>query len=380
MKQVYLLLTAILFLSACSKKTYLERSNQDKALQDAVKSVVKNGNSDAKALEAIPVLYAKIKTEKLDAIAAYQSGTDLGRWDKIIGQYEKLQEASIAVNSSTIARELIKAEDYSEIIRQQKTLAAADYYQSAITLLNKGGRDNAKKAYAQFKKTGSYVSNYQDATAKMNEAFEKAVVDVVVNPVEDNSYFSNNGWGNWGMNYSKEYFQQKLVRELNNQGDRFPARFYSDYELQRDTVQPEWAVDLRLRNMNIPQPYRNQYTRQASASVEVGRDTAGNPVYQTVYATIYITKMSFTAQGDMEVQIRDLVNRKTIGYRNIREEYRWQEEQATYRGDSRALSSADWQLINRTSFDTPRREDILSEIYRKQYPNVKNMIVQYSGW
>ncbi|HNP53578.1 MAG TPA: hypothetical protein PKK69_03130, partial [Ferruginibacter sp.] len=93
-----------------------------------------------------------------------------------------------------------------------------------------------------------------------------------------------------------------------------------------------------------------------------------------------ITKMSFTAQGDMEVQIRDLVNRKTIGYRNIREEYRWQEEQATYRGDSRALSSADWQLINRTSFDTPRREDILSEIYRKQYPNVKNMIVQYSGW
>jgi hypothetical protein len=90
--------------------------------------------------------------------------------------------------------------------------------------------------------------------------------------------------------------------------------------------------------------------------------------------------MSFTARGEMEVQIRDIQNRKNIGFRNFRDEYRWEEERATFRGDSRALSPGDWQIINRSGFNTPRQEDIVREIYRRIYPSVKNYIIQNSDW
>lgn len=369
----------MLLLSACSKKSYLERQDEDKALLDAIKQLNKD-DLDDKASYALPILYEKIKSTRLRNISNATNSRDLPRWDKIVNNYERLQDAYVAITGSPAARKLVVAEDYSQVLNDQKQQAAEEYYTSAENYLQKSGRDNAKKAFSHFKKANEFVPGMKDAAAKMDEAYTRAVIDVVINPVEDNSFFSNNSWGIWGRNYSNEYFQQTLLRELNNQGKNFPAKFYTDWEAQRNQLNANWVINLRLRNMDIPQPFTNMYTRNASNRVQIGTDTAGKPVYQTVRATLYITRMSFTARSELEVQIRDIMENKNIGLRSFRDEYRWEEEQATYRGDSRALSSRDWQLINRTNFNTPRQEDILNELYRRIYPSVKNYIVQSTRW
>lgn len=83
--------------------------------------------------------------------------------------------------------------------------------------------------------------------------------------------------------------QQNLVRELGGRNSsRYPARFYTDWEARRDNVQPDWVVDLTLRNIYIPRPQSYGYSRNVSKQIESGRDTSGKPVYQTVYATINI--------------------------------------------------------------------------------------------
>ena len=378
MKRLFYLACSFCILVSCSKKNYLDRSDEDKALLDAVKKLNKEPG-DQKALEAIPILYSNIKQQRLSKINSYSNSNELSRWDKIVGQYEQLQAAYDAISGSPAAGKLVTPEDFSQVLSEQKKLAAADYYQSAENYLSKNGRDNARKAYSYFRKSAKFIPGYLDAQAKMEEAFKQAQVKVVINPVEDNSYFMNRGWG-WGPNYSNEYFQQTLLRELNSQGDRFPALFYADWEATRDRIDANWVIDLRLRNMDVPNPYTRQYNRTSSARVQIGTDTAGRPVYQTVYATLYVTQMSFTARGEMEVQIRDIQNRKNIGFRNFRDEYRWEEERATFRGDSRALSPGDWQIINRSGFNTPRQEDIVREIYRRIYPSVKNYIIQNSDW
>ena len=85
--------------------------------------------------------------------------------------------------------------------------------------------------------------------------------------------------------------------------------------------------------------------------------------------------MSFVAQAQMDVYIRDLVTPKTITNRSFREDYRWEVERATYTGDQRALNSQDWNIINNNNqFSTPRREEVLEELYRKLYPQVLNAI------
>ncbi|HSN61604.1 MAG TPA: hypothetical protein VLR49_11765, partial [Ferruginibacter sp.] len=315
-------------------------------------------------------------------IKSYQTGKDLSRWDKIIGEYNDLQEAYTAILNSTAAFKLVTPENFSTQLLETKQYAAEDYYNTASAFLDKTGRENAKKAYTYFKKTDKYIAGYKDVQSKINEAYESAIVDVVINPVEDNSFFSNSSWGSSGLNYSNEYFQRTLVRDLsyNNNNSNYAARFYSDWEAQRANVQPDWIVDLRLRNMDLPQPASYTYRRNRSAQIQKGTDTSGRPVYQTVYATVNITRMSFTARADMEVLIRDVETARTISNRNFREDYRWQEERASYSGDSRALDSQDWQLINNNNFYAPRRETVLEELYKKLYPQVLNNIRYSVDW
>lgn len=382
MKHILQTLALALVLTACgSNKGYLERSDENKALFDAVKRLNKN-SSDEQALEAVPILYKSVLQNKLAKIKSYQSGTDLGRWDKMLAEYNDLQELYSAIINSSAAFKVMTPQNFNTELLETRQAAAEEYYLQGNALLTRAGRENAKKAYSYFKKTDKYSAGFKDAPEKMREAYELAIVDVVINPVQDNSFFSNTGWGSSGLSYSNEYFQRTLVRDLSyeNNNSNYAARFYSDWEAQRANVAVDWIVDLRLRNMDLPQPYSNTYRQNRSAQIQNGTDTSGKPIYRTVTATVNITRMSFTARADMDVLIRDVETARTISNRNFREDYRWQEERASYSGDSRALSSNDWAMINNNNFYAPRREQVLEELYRQLYPDVLNNIKYAVNW
>ncbi len=381
MRQILYFAIAVFIFSSCkTSKDYLSKSDNDNTLFDAVKALKKR-SSDTTAINALPVLYDLAQQRHLKKINNYSSSREITRWDKIINEYTTLQEMYDAINEVDAASRIVTATNYQHIIYDLKQQAAEDHYAQAIIFLDKPGRDDARKAYNYFKKIDKWIPDYKDSKQRMDEAYQNAIVNVQVNPVQDNSFFFNTGWGNYGYNYSNEYFQQTLVRELGGKNSsRYPARFYTDWEARRDNVQPDWVVDLTLRNMNIPRPYSNTYSRNARKQIETGRDTSGKPIYQTVYATVNITRQSFTANAEMEVNISDVVNHKTISNISFREDYRWQEEYATYNGDSRALDANDWALINNNHYNEPRKEDVLNELYRKIYPQAKNRIIYAVDW
>ena len=382
MKQIIYIFCLIVLATSCrSSKNYLERSDADKALLDAVKKLNKNA-TDENATAALPVLYNSIQERRLAKITSLASSKEIARWDKIISEYEYLQQAYDAIIYSPAAFKLVTPQSFSSNLFDMKQAAATEYYDQADQLMLKSGRENAKKAYSYYKKADKYSPGFKDTKEKIVQAYEDAIVNVVINPLTDNSFFFNSGWGNYGYNYSNEYFQQKLVRELgNNNNNRYAARFFTEWEARRENIQPDWVVDLTLRNMDIPYPVTNSYTRNASARVQIGTDTAGRPVYNTVYATLNISRLSFTASADMELNVKDVKTRKNIRYRTFREDYRWQQERATYSGDSRALSAQDWELINNAGFyGQPRKEDILNELFKKIYPQVKNNISYAVDW
>lgn len=376
----YTLISLVILVSCKTNKEYLSRSDNDNTLFDAIKTLKKH-NSDTAALNALPVLYSAAQQRNLRKINSYSTSNNIDRWDKMINAYGTLQEMHDAIIESDAASRVVSPVNYQQTIYDLKQQAAADYYGLATEFLNKPGRNDAKAAYGYFKKADKLVPGYQDASLKMDEAYQNAIVNVVINPVQDNSYFFNTGWGNSGYNYSNEYFQQTLVRELKGiNSNRYPARFYTDWEARRDNVQPDWEVNLVLRDMNLPRPQTYAYTRNASQQVEIGRDTSGKVVYRTVYATVNIARQSFTAYANMEINIKDLVTGKNIVYNTFREDYTWQQEHATYNGDSRALSANDWALINNSYYNEPRKEDVLNELYRKLYPQVKNKISYAVDW
>lgn len=382
MKRYLLPIIAIVILSSCgSSKTYLERNDADRALQDAVKKLAKDKNDD-EAISALPILYNNIKLEHLAKIKSYNNSKDMGRFDLLIKEYEALQSAYNAILNNSAAFKIVNPQYFGTELLETKQAAAEVTYTAAESYLAKQNRDDAKRAYNLFKRTDKYVPGFKDSKTRMQEAYESAIVNIVINRVEDNSYFFNSGWGNTGYNYSNQYFQESLVRELQNTNgyNRYAARFYTDWDARRGNVQPDWVVDLRLRDMSIPYPITYNYQRQVSASVQEGRDTAGKPIYKTVYTTLNLSRRSFDATAAMEMNIRDIKTNRTISYRTFSNNYRWQEESGSYTGDRRALSNNDWAIINNNNYNSPRKEDVLEDLYRRIYPQVKNEITNQVDW
>ncbi len=75
-----------------------------------------------------------------------------------------------------------------------------------------------------------------------------------------------------------------------------------------------------------------------------------------------------------------MASRRIISNDRFRDQFNFQEEYATYSGDSRALNSNDWALINNNRYHVPGKEDVLSELYQRIYPQVKNRIYSAVSW
>ncbi len=377
---LHILLVALVFTSCKTSKDYLQRANEDKTLFDIIKKLNKSPN-DGDALKALPVVFENVTNLHVNKVAKYSTYKELSRWDKMLDEYAALQKIYDAVINSSAVSNVVTATNYQNNSYTTKQTAAEEYYNTALLLMQNQNRDEIKKAYTYFKKADKYVSNYNNAKTKMQEAFDAATINVLINPVQDNSFFFNTGWGNTGYNYSNEYFQQNLVRELGGQNSsRYPAKFYTEWEARRENVKPDWVVNLTLRNLDIPRPQTYTSQRNVSKQIENGRDTAGRIIYKTVYATIYTNQQSFIARGQMDVNITETTTRKYITSGNYNDEYRWQQETATYTGDNRALSGNDWNLINTQNFNQPTKEEVLNELYRKIYPQVRNKIAYSVDW
>jgi len=351
MKIFYLIVSIALLVSCKTSKPYMERADEDKTLFDIVKSL--NKRTDTAGVNALPVVYEKAAQRHLAKIQAYNNLRDLSRWDKLAKEYSILQDMHDAIVNSDVASTLVKPANYQNEVYDVTQGAAEDYYRQGVDLLN-GNRNDIKKAYAYFKKTDKWVPGYKDVKQKLIDAFNYATINVVVTDVKDNSFFYSTGWGNAGYTYSNQYFQETLVKDLGGSyATRYPARFYTQWEAQQNNIQPNWVVDLTLRNMDIPRPSIYNYSRTVSKDIGNGKDTSGKPVSQIVYATINFSKASFTARAEMQVLITDLDNHRTVATDSYRNDYNWENIRATYTGDRRAIDDRDWDIINNNRNNEP---------------------------
>jgi hypothetical protein len=124
----------------------------------------------------------------------------------------------------------------------------------------------------------------------------------------------------------------------------------------------------------------NSFTRTVSKDIQVGKDTSGKATYQTVTATLHITQTNISAQGDMEYHITDLSDHGNIEWNRIPANLNTQIETATYSGDSRALRSYDWTLVNNRQNAYLTDADIVDALYGQVYTQLRNRIESVTRW
>lgn len=377
MKNIIYLFAALFFLSGCGSSKYIAGNTvEDKALATALKKLDKNPG-DTSLQNSLKYLYNDAALAHLNNIERYGKLQNNDRYDKVISEYQSLQKLSEIIKSSAIARKFVTAPSYLDEIQKAKVQAADDFYQYGMQMVENGeDKQSYKNAYLAFQKANSYIPGYKDVKRQMNAAFQNSILDVVINPVTDNSsFYQSMGRNRFGNSFNSDMMQRSLVRDLGGDFNKnAPARFYTDIEASRARIDVDWIVDIMWTNLDIPYPITNTYTKNVSKEIEIGKDTSGKKQYQTVNATLYLTKRYFTAQGDLECRVTDAVTRKNVDLRRYTSRVDWSQEYGTYKGDSRALSEIDWAMINLRNPVLPSRDEILAGLFDKMYPQLRSGI------
>jgi hypothetical protein len=367
------LLAGIVLISCGTSQKFQASVSEDKPLFAAINELNKRPNNQ-KAQDDLKNFYEHSVTRHEENIDAYRSSDDPKRWDKILKELQALQHISSSISGTPGSSSLVKPKNFTAEIQEVRSLAAEEFYRQGSELLQTDNIESNVQAYQAFKQADKFVKGYKDVEKLIKEAYDRSLIHVVINPIEENNtvFPSFSTWGS-DFRYRPEEYQQALVRDLGARStDEVPAKFYTDADTRRQNVDPDWAVDIAWRHVDGRRSIPRNYSRRVSRNVQVGSDTSGRPIYKTVQATLHITQRNYTVRADLDYQLRNLENRETLDHGTVSDEVNWTESYATYSGDSRALSREDWWLINnrRGNNDSPSRGDILNTLMREMYPEL----------
>lgn len=254
MKKIIHLLTFASLLTSCSStKNYSHSKDAENDLQNMVQTLNKTpGNESAR--KALPVLYAETKQFHLSNIETFRAASQKGsiHWNDIILEYQALQNSYNLIKNSAGANLLVSPTNYESNIRQTKEEAGKYFYQLAESLLRKGGRKNSLQALAYFKVCDYYFPGYENVKSMISTAYQKTVINIVVDSLEDHSYFIKVDPAEKGFVSFNDLFQQNLKKILQDDflnGEK-PVAFYTNKEAATKNVRVDWIINLDLIKMS----------------------------------------------------------------------------------------------------------------------------------
>jgi hypothetical protein len=316
---------------------------EDKAYYDALKKLSKKQNDPQLRKDAVD-LYHQAVQQHSQRIDVYRNSMEQNKFDMIIAEYNSLQRINESIRTSAVFRE-VESKNYLNEIQTTKQEAAEMFYQSGLRNLDYGTKQDARKAYDDFRRTKQYVSGYKDVDRMMNVAYEASIINIMINPIQ-NSFPGMWNTSNWNYDPRFRLMHEQLIRDLGGQSGSNSFRYFSEMDTRRLDIRPDWVIDINWSYMSSPPNVINRYDRQVNKNIEIGKDTLNKPVYQTVKATLHITRYQ-NPSNDIDYRIVDVQTNQTLDWNRIQTSSNSQVyETATFSGDSRALSSNDWALVN----------------------------------
>jgi hypothetical protein len=139
----------------------------------------------------------------------------------------------------------------------------------------------------------------------MKEAFDLAVINVVVLPA-DNFGYQHSSYNN---NYNLTNINETVLNSLKyHSGNEF-VHFYSDWDARSQRVNIDQVIDMRFSNFNIGRTRDDRNTRDVTKRIVV-KETVYRPdsivyEYANVTAKITTTRRWMQSDGTLQVNIRD---------------------------------------------------------------------------
>ena len=379
--KLYMLFLAGISVIAFSCKTaskLYEKGNYDEAVEMAAKKLQKDPNDD-KLLDIIQRSYNYAVNDHESHIRTHATSSNELKWEWMYNEYASLQRMYNAIYKVPSLVQHINPVDYSSYLVTYSEKAGDVRYERGLAFMQQYDKQSYRNAYKEFQAVLGFKPGNRDAMQKMNEAYEYAVTNVVILPMQQQGGFVYSSYTIGGNN-----LDDQLIRSLQyNTGNEF-VKFYSAWDARSQHIRADQVVDMRLTTLNIGRYHDYRTTRKVSKEIVV-KETVYRPdsivkQYGWVYADITSTQRTMNSDALLQVNVRDNDGHWQWSD-NFNASHNWSTEFATYTGDTRALSASDKQLVDRRQDFPPTENEImkcmLDQINNDALYRIKNYFNRY---
>ncbi len=377
MRKIYPLLLTILTLGVISCKTAskaYDKGNYDQAVDLAVKKLQKNSN-DRELKGILQNAYRYAVDEHESRIRQHSNSNNELRWENMYIEYAALQQLHDAIHRSPEAMSVVRPTDYSSYLETYRDKAADARYERGMLWMGKNDKQSYRQAYNEFQFANQFRPDDLTIRDRMLEAYDYAVTNVVVLPMDDYRYRFNSY-----NEHELRNIESELLRNLQYNTNNQFIKFHTQWDARNRNVRIDQFIDFRLSTMNMGRVKDEYSTREVSKDVVV-KETVYRPdsivkEYKKVFAKITTTKRVMQSDANMLVNIRN-EGGQFLWSDNFRGDHFWTSEFATYTGDERALSEQDKELLNRHRAEPPQEQEIMRCIMEEITRSLQNRIRDY---
>lgn len=355
-------LLAISFLSCKSVSKSYQKGNYADAIEIGLKKLQKDPY-DRATLNLVKSAYNDAVNQHESQVRSLSNTKNDSRYGSIFREYEQLQRFYTLIHQYPQISDILRPVDYSGYLETYGAKAVEYHTDNAEKWESEATKVAYRQAYNEYNQALHYQPYNTDLKKRREQAYNSAVTRILVTPIQ------NYGGYNYYDRYQLDNFQNDIMRTLSfNMGSSF-VKFYNEWDLRSQNVEPDQVMELNLGRIIMGQPYDERSSRQVSKQV-VTKEIVYKPdsvvkEYSTVRATITTTKRNLLSQADLYITLRDPRGR-IIWNDRFTGGHRWQTEFTSYTGDERALSDSDRAMLkNQQTYNPPREEEIMSQLYRE---------------
>ncbi len=375
-KIISLAFVGTMLLACTSGKRALEQGNYDEAVQSAVGRLQKSP-TNSKALAVLAEAYPLALRYHNNRIANWEKSVEPFHWEKVVDEFQAMNQLGEAIDQCPACiRAVGDGKKYVQPLQSALNLAATDRYASGSQWLQTAekNRQDAKNAYFDFQKALSLVPHYKDAEQKRNQAYDWAVLPVVVEQVAVTSKL---------YQLSNQYFQDKIQEYLqtNARLNQF-VQFYAPEQATQLKIRPKHIVRLQFDDFVVGQTMisTNTETLTSKDSVKVGEATVNGkkvPVYNKVTAKLSLSRKTVTSNGVLDMLIIDFASNQVIHREKIPGQYVWMSEWGNFNGDERALTKEQLALTRNRELLPPAPQQLFIEFTKPIFNQFTSKIRRY---
>ena len=309
----------------------------------------------------------------LDRIREFQSSQDEFRYERIVSEYNTLNNYYGKIQRCPACLKLVNPTNYRQEVETASKSAAQTRLAIGKAALADSTLEAGRAAFRHIDRAMNYQRNLAGINELMDLARDMGTLRVLIEPIPLHSRT---------LAITNEYFENKMVNYLDGYSRNRFVRFFTYEEAQRINLQPDHIITMQFDDFNLGQTLLESNTKEVERdSVIVGdftdKEGVKHDVYGTVKAEVTRHRKTLASTGLLNFEIRDGYTGRVLINRKLPSEDVWQHEWLSFNGDERALAEEEIDMSKLRELPPPNPQTLFISFIDRIYGQITGSVSNF---